>query len=83
MEKKHAKHRAIPSSIINHPVYKGMKAASKYPHRYDMWEDSVIGGLHVFELVIVAGFVAVLLGATILWTETFARVGGSCPRGRC
>jgi hypothetical protein len=75
MEKKHAKHRAIPSSIINHPVYKGMKAASKYPHRYDMWEDSVVAGLHVFELVVVIGFLGLLVGTMILGTDTFARIG--------
>jgi len=53
MEKKHAKHRVIPKAIISHPTYKAMKSFSKTPHRFDMWEDSVVGGLHIFEWIVI------------------------------
>lgn len=81
MEKKHPKHRAIPRSIISHPIYKGMKAASKAPHRYDMREESVVGGLHIFEWIVVGLAGLILFGAVVLGVHTFAIKtggGGSC-----
>ena len=72
MEKKHAKHRAIPKAIIAHPVYQGMKAKSKMPHRYDMWEDSVIGGLHIFEWIVLLVSALLLVGVGYLGISTYA-----------
>lgn len=67
MEKKHAKHRAIPKAIINHPTYKAMKSFSKTPHRYEMWEESVVGGLHIFEWIVI-----LLVGAVVFAAVYFA-----------
>jgi hypothetical protein len=34
-------------------------------------------------LVVVIGFLGLLVGTMILGTDTFARIGWSCPRARC
>lgn len=61
-EKKHPKHRAIAKAVTSHPVYKKKKAASKVPHRYDMWEESVVGGLHIFEWIVVGVVSMIVFG---------------------
>ncbi|AHB41371.1 hypothetical protein P148_SR1C00001G0580 [candidate division SR1 bacterium RAAC1_SR1_1] len=79
MEKKHPKHRAIAKAIISHPLYQRKKAASKMPHRYDMWEDSVVGGLHIFEWIVV-GLISMVVFSIVAITLTngFAAVS---PQG--
>ncbi|HCB51749.1 TPA: hypothetical protein DEP21_04260 [Patescibacteria group bacterium] len=64
MPKKHAKHRVIPKAITSHPLYKSAKSKSKNAHRYDMWEDSVIGGLHIFEWIVI-GVAAMVIVAGV------------------
>ena len=77
MEKKHAKHRTIPSSIINHSFYKSLKAVSKNPSKFNDFENTVIGGLHAFEWIVIVLVGTLLIGAAYLGISAFARIGGS------
>ena len=81
--KKHAKKRVIPSAIINHPFYKGLKSASKNPSKFNNMENTVIGGLHIFEWIVIVIVGTLLVSAVYLGVSSFARIGGTCPRGRC
>ena len=74
MEKKHPKHRAIAKAIISHPLYQRKKAASKMPHRYDMWEDSVVGGLHIFEWIVVGVVSMIVFGIVAMSVKSFAGI---------
>lgn len=75
MEKKHPKHRRIAKAIINHPLYQRKKAASKVPHRFDMWEDSVVGGLHIFEWIVVGVVSMVVFGIVAMSIKNLGYAG--------
>ncbi|MDD3262685.1 MAG: hypothetical protein PHR61_02460 [Candidatus Absconditabacteria bacterium] len=84
MEKKQPKHRKVAKAIINHPIYQRKKAKSKVPHRFDMWEDSVVGGLHIFEWLVIGLVSIVAFGIVALSVKSFAGIpvgGGTgvCP----
>jgi len=54
----HPKHRKIPQYVMNHPLYKRLRnnsAAWKFEHL----ENSIIGGIHIFELIIMLMFLAI------------------------
>lgn len=81
MEKKHPKHRKIAKAIINHSLYQKKKAKSKVPHRFDMWEDSVVGGLHLFEWIVIGLVSIVVFGIVALSIKSFAGINPvtKCP----
>ena len=76
MEKKHPKHRKVAKAIINHSIYQRKKAKSKVPHRFDMWEDSVVGGLHIFEWLVIGLVSIVVFGIVVLSVKSFAGITG-------
>jgi len=79
MEKKHPKHRKVAKAIISHPMYQRMKSKSKMPHRYDMWEDSVVGGLHIFEWIVIGLVSMVVFGIVAMSIKGFAGIDISGP----
>lgn len=72
--KKLPKERKIAKAIISHPLYQKKKAKSKAPHRFDMWEDSVVGGLHIFEWIVIGLVSMVVFGIVALSIKSFAGV---------
>ncbi len=81
MEKKHPKHRGVAKAVISHPLYQRKKANSKMPHRFDMWEDSVVGGLHIFEWIVIGVVSMVVFGIVALSVKSFAGIQPTGCRG--
>ncbi len=73
--KKHPKERKVAKAIINHKIYQKKKSKSKVPHRFDMWEDSVVGGLHLFEWIVIGLVSIVVFGIVALSVKSFAGIG--------
>lgn len=80
-EKKHPKERKIAKAIISHPLYQKKKTNSKAPHRFDMWEDSVVGGLHIFEWIVIGLVSMVVFGIVTMSIKGFAGIRDTswCP----
>lgn len=82
--KKLPKERKIAKAIISNPLYQKKKAKSKAPHRFDIWEDSVVGGLHIFEWIVIGLVSMVVFGIVTLGLNASAiKTGGAwgsfCP----
>ena len=77
MAKIHPKHRTVAKAIISHPLYQAAKAKSKTPHRFDLREDSVVCGLHIFEWAVILVVVAVATLLIVQNESAAIKAGGS------
>lgn len=70
--KKLPKERKIAKKIIGNSMYQKKKTKAKFPNRFDIWEDSVVGGLHVFEWIVIGLVSVVVFWIVALSVTSFA-----------
>lgn len=54
----HPKNRRIPQFVMNHPLYKKLRKNSAV-RKFEHLENSILGGIHIFELVMMLMFLAI------------------------
>ena len=80
-----AHHRMIPNLVFSSTWYQDLKKKTKKPEKYEKIESAMIGGLHIFEwlLILLGGIVVISMIWHAMDSEArwiFGSGGGSARR---